>query len=240
MKTIRAFRPVLAAVAAGVLGLGAAGVGPAASAAGAQTVSASLSKPVVVPSCSGGVCNVGVASGAVGYPVSWNASTLAATVQPGAVPAGDWMWFGGSGCPTSTADVYVWPTTGGATATTYGRYSPSGVENVCWVQSTGGGNVALVPTTSSCANTGSAEIAVDGLTVPDTATAGVWTVNVATNAAGTGIAQVLVSTDGGAVFTVLQPTAKGTYVFGGGITLTPTSVTLAPAGCKAGYQIYVY
>lgn len=91
VRGFRAFRPVLAAVAAVVLGLGAAGVGPAASAAAGQTVSASLAKPVVAASCSGTpqVCSVGVAEGATGFPVS--VSITGVTGAEGAVPAGDWV-----------------------------------------------------------------------------------------------------------------------------------------------------
>jgi hypothetical protein len=111
------------------------------------------------------------------------------------------------------------------------------------MQAGGGGNVALTPYASSCASTGSAEIAVNGLTVPDTAAAGAWLVNVTyavINATGTetGV-RVLVSTDGGEASTELQPTANGQYVFGGGITLAPTAITLPPLDCSVTYQFYV-
>lgn len=119
MKSLRfrAFRPVLAAVAA--VGLGIGGVGPAASAAGAQAVSASLSKPVVAAACSGTpqVCSVGVAVGATGFPVS--VSTTGVTSAPGTAPAGDWVdvsdsgyAFAGGWAVGDGAFSNIWPAAG--------------------------------------------------------------------------------------------------------------------------------
>ena len=91
MKFARGLRPMVAVLAVGAVALGIGGVGPAASAAGAQAVSASLPQAVAVPSCSGTpqVCEVGVTEGATGFPVS--VSTRSVTGSAGAVPAGDWV-----------------------------------------------------------------------------------------------------------------------------------------------------
>ncbi len=98
-------RPALAAVAAGVLGLGIGGVGPGVSAAAAQTASASLTRPVVVPSCSGTptVCEVGVAVGASGFPVSVTSSGV--TASAGAVPAGSYVQVLGGGSQVATGQA---------------------------------------------------------------------------------------------------------------------------------------
>ena len=99
MKTSRAFGPVLAAVAAVALALGVGEMGPAASAAGARTVSASLAKPVVAASCSGTptVCEVGVAVGATGFPVSVPVGASTFTGTAGAVAAGSYVQVDMSG-----------------------------------------------------------------------------------------------------------------------------------------------
>lgn len=102
MKGLRGFRglrPMVAAVAAVTLGLGVGGVGPAASAAGVQAVSASLAKPVVAASCSGTptVCEVGVAVGAVGFPVSVPVGATRFIGTAGAVPAGSYVQVQTSG-----------------------------------------------------------------------------------------------------------------------------------------------
>ena len=105
MKWTRWSRPALAAVAAVTMGLGVAGSGPAASAAGAQAVSASLAKPVVAASCSGTptVCDVGVAVGATGFPFQAmpdGSLSVSTSADPG---AGDWGYFTGTSGGTRMA-----------------------------------------------------------------------------------------------------------------------------------------
>ena len=118
LRVFRGLRPVVAAVAAVALGVGIGGVGPAVSAAAAQTASASLSRPVVVPSCSGTpqVCSVGVVSGVVGFPVS---VTSRVTSGPGTAPAGDWVSvsyagfsFAGGWVGRDGAFSNIWPAAG--------------------------------------------------------------------------------------------------------------------------------
>ena len=175
MKTIRvrAFRPVLAAVAAGVLGLGIGGVGPGVSAAAAQTASASLTRPVVAAACSGGVCSVGVAEGATGFPVS--VSTTGVTGAEGAVPAGDWVSVAAGGSAV-----------GGVWASEHGGFSgiggvPAGqVATISWAAPEGvSGQGADGETVTDGAAVTAAGLGTGTLTL--SASTSPWTVSVAQN-----------------------------------------------------------
>lgn len=106
MKIGRVSRPGFAVLAAAALGLGLGGVGPAASAAGNVPVSASLARPVVAASCSGGVCQVGVAEGATGFPISVTSTGVSGV--GGAVPKGYYVRVvaGGAQVATGEADTH--------------------------------------------------------------------------------------------------------------------------------------
>ena len=174
VRGFRAFRPALAAVAAVGLGiLGPAAVAPVASAAGAQAVSASLSRAVVVPSCTGGVCSVGVAEGATGFPVS--VSTTGVTGAEGAVPAGDWVSVSAGGAAV-----------GGVWASEHGGFSGIGgvstgqVATISWAAPEG---VSGQGTSGETVTNGSAVVAA-GLgtgTLTLSASTVPWSVSVAKN-----------------------------------------------------------
>ena len=177
MKSLRsrAFRPALAAVAAVVLGLGVAGVGPAASAAGAQSVSASLPQAVTAASCSGTpqVCSVGVAEGAIGFPVM--VTTTGVTGTTGAAPGGDWVHVSAGG----SAVGGVWASGTGA-FNVLGGVAAGQVATVYWTspeavtgQGTGGETVTDGGAVSA-AGLGAGSFTLSASTSP-------WTVSVAQN-----------------------------------------------------------
>ena len=173
MKISRGLRPILAAVAA--VGLGIGGIGPAASAAGAQAVSATLPRAVAVPSCNGTpqVCEVGVAEGATGFPVT--VTTTSVTGTAGAAPSGDWVHvsaggsaIGGTWANQTGAFAGIGGVPAGQVATVYWT-SPESVTG----QGTGGETVTDGGAVSA-AGLGAGTFTLSASTSP-------WTVSVAQN-----------------------------------------------------------
>lgn len=91
MKTIRAFRWA----APGLVVLGMVG-GAAVASAIVPPPTATLSKPVTVASCSGGMCSIQAREGVTGWPIS--ANTSAVTGAPGTVGSNAFVSVSAPGC----------------------------------------------------------------------------------------------------------------------------------------------